>query len=292
MSDIALIELVSEDDHIVVSSPYGEELEGIYLGTDPDGMYSTAFTTRTVSGAFEVGGRSAGQEIPVRELTLPFEIVDTGDGVDANLSRFRKMWRLGRQIRWRYTAPDSDARSLWVELSEEIKIVSKYDRGVSDYVHVVVSAIALQPMYEGVEESVSWSNPSSGSHTGTLPISNPTDQKLFLEWSIDPATAVAFPDFSFGNEDYYDRPVNADSERMIVTPKLTKKLSVMADPQYDTYVSEDLSNAAGLFNGVEPLYWVPPYTPATELPVAINGPAGATITCTMRRLWSSESGLE
>lgn len=292
MSDIAHIELVSEDDSIVVSSPDGGDYEGIYLADGPEGMYSTAFKTRVVSGAFEVGGRSAGHTIPVRELTLPFQIIDTGDGIDANVSRFLKMWQVGRDIQWRYTSELSGTRTLWVQLAEQVDLSSQFDRNVSDFVHATVSAIALQPMYEGDEESVSWSNPSAGSHTGSLIISNPTDQKLWLEWTLDPATAWAFPDFSFGNEEYYDRPVNADAERMIVTPVLTKKLSVMADPMYDTYVSEDLSNAAGLFNGVEPLYWVPPYTPATEVPVAVNGPSGATITCTMRRFWSAESGLE
>lgn len=291
MSDNARIELVSDDDRIVVHSPDGGDYEGIYLGTSPDGIYSTAFKTRTVSGAFEVGGRSAGHTIPVRELILPFELVDQGDGIDAVVSRFRKMFRLGRDIRWEYTSSDGEMRSLWIQLAEEINVTSTFDRGVDDYVHAVVSAIALQPMYEGVEESVSWSNPAAGSNTGSVTISNPTDQKLWLEWSIDPATMWAFPDHSFGQEDHYDRAPGADAERMIVTPVLTQKLSVMADLAYDTYVSEDLSNASGLFNGVEPLYWVPPYTPPTVVPVACNGPLGATITCTMRRLWSSESGL-
>ena len=54
---------------------------------------------------------------------------------------------------------------------------------------------------------------------------------------------------------------------MIVTPALTKMLSVMSDPMMDTYVSADLSNAAGLFNGVEPIYAVPPYTETVLMPV-------------------------
>lgn len=293
MSSMALIELVSDDDHIVVHSDDKGDIEGIWLGTDPDGLYSTTFKTRTVSGAFEVGGRSAGHEIPVRELTLPFELVDDGDGIDQVVSRFNKMWRMGREIQFRYTSDLSGTRVLWVQLAEQVEYTTGdgYDRGLSDYVHAVVSAVALQPMYESAERSVSWSNPSSGSHIGSVVVSNPTDQYLWLEWSMDPATQWVFPDFSFGNEAYWDRPANADSDRMIVSPSLNARLSVMADPQYDTYVSEDGSNVSGLFNGVEPMYWVPPYTPNIELPVACNGPVDATITCTMRRFWSAESGL-
>jgi hypothetical protein len=70
----------------------------------------------------------------------------------------------------------------------------------------------------------------------------------------------------------------------------------MSDPFMDTYVNADLSNAAGNFNGVEPVYMVPPYTgteadPELE-PVICFGPAGATATLRQRRFWSAEAGLE
>ena len=83
---------------------------------------------------------------------------------------------------------------------------------------------------------------------------------------------------------------------MIATPGLTQRLSVMADPFMDTYVSADLSNAAGLFNGVEPLYAVPPYTGTEDdpvlVPVVCSGASGAQATLRQRRFWSAESGLE
>ena len=79
---------------------------------------------------------------------------------------------------------------------------------------------------------------------------------------------------------------------MIVTPELTQLLSVMSDPMMDTYVSADLSNAAGLFNGVEPIYSVPPYTEAVLMPVQCAGALGAKVTLRQRRFWSAESGLE
>lgn len=126
---------------------------------------------------------------------------------------------------------------------------------------------------------------------------NPTDQDLWLEWQFDPATYWRFPDFGFGQERKWGRAVGEDAARMIVTPALTQMLSVMSDPMMDTYVSADLSNAAGLFNGVEPIYAVPPYT-GTEisdpvmLPVICSGPSGATVTLRQRRFWSAESGLE
>jgi hypothetical protein len=144
--------------------------------------------------------------------------------------------------------------------------------------------------------SISIARVVTNPNTGYFDIWNPTDQDLWLEWELDPATSWQFPDFGFGQERKWGRTVGQDAARMIVTPALTQLLSVMSDPMMDTYVSADLSNAAGLFNGVEPIYAVPPYT-ATEanpvvVPVLCTGPCGAKATLRQRRYWSAESGLE
>lgn len=139
-------------------------------------------------------------------------------------------------------------------------------------------------------------NVTYAANTGWFDVWNPTDQPDWLEWTFDPAQKWQFPDFSFGQERKWGRPTAADAARMIVTPALTQMLSVMADPFMDTYVNADLSNAAGLFNGVEPIYMVPPYTGTEDspilVPVVCNGPKGAKATLRQRRFWSAESGLE
>jgi len=144
--------------------------------------------------------------------------------------------------------------------------------------------------------SISIARVVTNPNTGYFDVWNPTDQDLWLEWELDPATSWQFPDFAFGQERKWGRAVGQDAARMIVTPALTQLLSVMSDPMMDTYVSADLSNAAGLFNGVEPIYAVPPYT-GTEanpvvVPVVCTGPCGAKATLRQRRFWSAESGLE
>jgi hypothetical protein len=133
-------------------------------------------------------------------------------------------------------------------------------------------------------------------NTGWFEVWNPTDQLLWLEWTFDPAQQWQFPDWSFGQERRWGRSAGADATRMIVTAPVTSLLSVMSDPFMDTYVCADLSNFAGLMNGVEPIYAVPPYT-GTEanpmlMPVVCSGPAGAKVVLRQRRFWSAESGLE
>lgn len=366
---------------IVVSAPNDDYLEDdIVLDVDPDGMYDVAFKVRTQSGAFEPGGRSVGEEVPIRNPILPFWLTPE------SRPRFQKLWGTPyhlNKVKCTWDGP-SGPRFLYLKLAQEIKYTTEdgFDADIDGVYHAVVSANAYNPMYEGVETVASWVNTNNrftvtvNLVTGTFPLTyegqtatgipfdvtpaalktaieglstvgagnvtvtgtpanvstltpgqyevvftgagtlsstngflkvtpasigwfevwNPTDQDLWLEWEFDPAKSWQFPDFGFGQERRWNRPVGADAARMIVTPELTQMLSVMSDPFMDTYVSADLSNAAGLFNGVEPIYAVPPYT-GTEadpvlVPVVCNGPVGAKVTLRQRRFWSAESGLE
>jgi hypothetical protein len=381
---VATITLESSNgDSVVVSAPNDVYLvDDIILDTNPDGLYDTSFTVRTASGAFEKGGRIIGESVPIREMVLPFWLTPE------SRPRFQKLWGTPgnfNKVQWHYDGP-SGRRSLTLKLAKEIRYTTEdgFDATVDNVYHAVVSALAVNPMYESAEDVQEWSNGSNGGapsrtvnvvadggtftltfggHTtaaiaynaaagtvqtkltdqlgagtatvtgtaknyaitftaaGTLTasaanlwsgllhlgpksvtigysgtsayfeVSNPTDQELWLEWELDPGI-WSFPDFAFGQERKWGRTVGQDAARMIVTPLLTQLLSVMSDPMMDTYVSADLSNAAGLFNGVEPIYSVPPYTETVTLPVICHGPSGSKATLRQRRFWSAESGLE
>lgn len=381
-------------DTVVVSAPNDEYFsDEIVLDTDPQGVYDTGFTIRTQSGAFEPGGRIVGEQIPIRELVLPFWLVPE------SRPRFQRLWGTPgnfRKVRYTYDGP-SGPRKLILRLAKEITYTTEdgFDADIDKVYHAVVSALAVNPMFEGDEDVAEWVNPDDrftvavvaddgtlpftfGGHTtpelawnvapaalqsalealpsvgagkvtvtgtpataettgtylvvfavgtngvlsstaanlsgtgllgltksvtiryapntGWFEVWNPTDQPLWPEWTFDPAEKWHFPDFAFGKERKWGRPVGSDAERMIVTPQLTQMLSVMSDPFMDTYVNADLSNAAGLFNGVEPVYMVPPYTGTeddpVDMPVVCYGPAGAKVTLRQRRFWSAESGLE
>lgn len=379
---VATITLESSNgDSVVVSAPNDDYLaDDIILDTDPKSIYDTGFTVRTISGAFQPGGRIVGESVPIREMTLPFWLTPE------SRPRFQKLWGTPGnfcKVRYHYDGP-SGRRSLTLRLSKEIQYTTEdgFDADIDKVYHAVVSALAVNPMFEGVEDVVEWSNPRNrftitvNLVTGAFPLTyegqtatgipfaatpaamksalealssvgagnvtvtgtpanvstltpgkyevvftgagtlssangfvkvtpasigwfevwNPTDQPLWLEWEFDPAIQWQFPDFGFGQERKWNRAVGVDAARMIVTPALTQLLSVMADPFMDTYLNADLSNAAGLFNGVEPIYPVPPYTGTEDdpilMPVVCNGPTGAKVTLRQRRFWSAESGLE
>lgn len=360
----------SNGDSVVISDSNDDYFDSdIILDTDPKGMYDVGFTVRTVSGAFEIGGRPVDEDIPIRQPILPFWLTP------ASRPRFQRLWGTPgnlQKVKCTWDGP-SGPRWLMLKLAKEISYTTEdgFDADIDKVYHAVVSANAYNPMYEAPEEVQSWTNPGGkfhvealapftltfggdttselehdadpatvqaalealpsvgagnvtvtgapmawqlafavpgtltwsvgtsggyGPNTGWFEVWNPTDQKMWLEWEFDPAQQWQFPDFGFGQERKWGRAVGADAARMIVTPELTQLLSVMVDPFMDTYVSADLSNAAGLFNGVEPIYAVPPYT-GTEadpilMPVICIGPAGAKATLRQRRFWSAESGLE
>jgi hypothetical protein len=467
---VATITLSSTNgDSVVVSAPNDTYLaDEIILDTEPKGLYDTGFTVRTQSGAFETGGRIVGDQVPIREMVLPFWLTK------ASRARFQKLWGSPgnfQKVTYTYDGA-SGPRSLTLKLSKQIEYQTEdgFDADIEDEYHAVVTAIAVNPMFEGPEDVQEWVNPddrfnvavvatggtytltfggqttndatvgivaTGGTYTltfggqtttalawnaapatvqtalqglssvgagnaivsgsassyfvifkvaGTLTGSgtsltgtshsltvtsgipynastatiqsaleslssvgagkvtvtgtssaylvvfavgtngvltgsatnltgtghkitidyapntawfdvwNPTDQPDWLEWTFDPAEQWKFPDFAFGQERKWGRTVGEDAARLIVTVPVTSLLSVMSDPFMDTYLTADLSNFAGLMNGVEPVYAVPPYTgteasPILE-PVICFGPAGATATLRQRRFWSAESGLE
>lgn len=310
---VATIELDGvNDDHIVLSDSdeaFGDE--GMELDVSPKGVFSTAFKTRTESGAFTLGGRIVGEEVPIREVTMGINLFDMGSGIEDTIERFRRLWAVPgtrqRKMSTRFTYSTDHSGSRWLDLrlAQELSFSPEKDWNLQGFARVVVSAIAVQPMYESDADVRSWANPSAGTHSGYIPAWNPTDQDLFFAWAFDPATEWRFGDpgsgstaggTSWDNEWYYKRSPGADALRWIITPSLTQTLYVNADPFKRTYRSADGSDASGLFGGVEPLYWLPPHT-GTEadpvmVPVQCNGPAGARATLKMRRLWSTEAGGE
>ncbi|CAM3744087.1 hypothetical protein ACXYTP_00140 [Tsukamurella ocularis] len=382
----AKIEIESSRGYAKLSDRNGDfGVEGLELDQSPTGMFSTEFTTRTVSGNFEVGGRVTGQTVPIRQMVLPINCYEMpGQSIEKTISNLRKLFGSPldrRKVKWTYTSELSGARWLIVQLASEIKLSPQRDWNIDGYARAVVTVLAEQPMYESAEDVQTWTNPNDrfivtlkngllggpqgnftlsyggqttgniavtataatvktavealssvgaghvtvtgaaggpwtfvftgvtgtltangagmtrgsvkaeGASIGYFTIENPTDQIQWNEWDFD-LGQWQFPDFSYGQERLWKRAAGADAARMIVTPPLTQRLSVMADPMMDPYVNEDLSTAAGDFNGVMPMYGVPPYTPETVVPIVCNAAAGAQAILTQRRLWSAESGME
>ncbi|MCH5645170.1 hypothetical protein [Gordonia sp. ABSL49_1] len=298
----ARISLVTEDESVLVSGGDRSEWEGIKLNEDPDGMFDTEVELKTIDVAGMPGGFDGGEETPVRTLTLPFNCYDMGDGIEATISRLRRLlWR--RTFEWHYETEYSGLRWLKCKRSKSIKVNPKRDWNIDNYALATVEAVALNPDYESEPHQVIATNPSAGENTVWVPAWNPTDRPAWPIWSIKPnggECQVSLPDFSFGNEQEIDQTGNWQpgdhADRMITLEPTEQFVSVMAHPMMDPYVASDLSNFDGQMGAVEPLYWIPEYTASEDdpvmLPVIIDGPAGAQVKLRLRRFWSAEMGGE
>lgn len=299
--DLATISVVTPERTLVVSGGDADDWVGIRLNQDPDGIFDTEVELKTINVPGMSGGFDGGEEVPVREMKLPFNVYATPDStIEEQVSALRKLfWR--RTFGWHYDTQQSGRRWLTAKRSKSVKVNPKRDWNLDGYASAVVEAVALNPDYESRPHEVTVTNPSAGEHTLWVPAWNPTDRRGWPIWAIKPnggPCTVSLPDFSFGNEQEIDptwQPGDHD-DRMIVMEGLTTMRSVMADPVMDPYVDADLSNADGQMGGVEPLYWMPEYTGAEDnpvmLPVIIDGPAGAQVKLRLRRFWSAEMGLE
>lgn len=298
--DLARISLVANGEKVVVSGGDRSEWEGIRLDQDPEGMFDTEVELKTIDVPGAPGGRDGGEEVPIREMVLPFNLYPYAGGtIEDTVSRLRKLlWK--KRFQWNYETQRSGLRWLTCRRSKSIKVNPKQDWNLDGYAKATVHAVALNPDYESKPHEVIATNPTAGENTLWLPAWNPTDRKAWPIWSFKPngTASFSFPDFGFGNEQEIDvtwTPGMHD-DRMIVMEDLTKLRHVMADPVMDPYIDADLSNADGQMGGIEPLYWMPEYTGTANdpimLPVIIDGPAGAQVKLRLRRFWSAEMGLE
>ncbi len=302
---IALIELKGKRDTLVVSGDDVALDEGIVLDVSPSGIFGTGFTTSLIEADGAIGGREGRTRIPVRQTVQAYNIHDEGQGVAAQVSRFRKLWGTDfnrNTVQWRYTSDYSNLRWLYQRLAREIEFSPEQDWELDGFARAVVTAHSLEPRYESRAHEVKTPAHSGGTATYWLPAWNPTDQPAWLEWFLKPGagpTGFQVADFSFGQEQQIDVGWVPDSHaaRAINIPAISTMWRVRSVRSGKVpYLAADGSNAAGQMGGVFTLYPMPPYTgrpgDPVLLPVTITGPAGAEVKLRMRRFWSAESGLE
>lgn len=300
---VALIELVGESDSLTISGDDVAIDEGIVLDESPTGIFGTGFTTKLIEPAGMIGGREGQVSVPVRQFVGAFDIWDEGDGVAAQVARFRKLWGTmyaRHWVRWEYTSELSGKRWCRMKLAREIEFTPEQDWEIDGVAHAVVTANAFEPRYESKPLELEITTSSDG-ETVWFPVWNPTDQESWPTWSLIPpvgGSSFTIPDFSFGQEQDVDRSWTAGmhAARTIAIPLISVPWNVMpVRSGMDPYVAADLSNAAGQMGGLFPLYSVPAYTGRKSVPVLLPvkaGRAGSTIRLSLRRFWSAESGLE
>lgn len=321
----ATVELFGVDGSHYVLAGDGAGDDGIYLGTDPQGLYDSPVTVTSKSGAFEIGGKPTKVTRRIREVMLPLGAYayTPDDWAEAD-SKIRKAFDYevdpwdpdATPTRLRVTTDESGSRDLFLLMTESP--VMDLSTDPHDYEHSLLPVVcaAHQPDWfePPVISPVHWLGETTPgelpgtSGEGTVWIENPTPLPMMHTWVISGQGTVALPDFSWTGPKYARVPGvdlasgKDDSERMLTLTPLTEADGGGAVVEVDRMkipirnkagANGEGSNIAGRMGGRRLLHKVPPYTPPTQLPVwATAAQPGLRVELIMKRLWPRPWGLE
>ncbi|MFC9761643.1 phage tail protein [Rhodococcus jostii] len=299
MDFTATVELEGVNGNWFTLSGPGMGEQGAYLGTEVDGFYDAPVKTIHNSHAFQTGSTYGGKRTLQRDLVFGIWITDdNGKSWEANDSEWRKAWSYDHEGKLWITT-DTSRRFLKVRLGEHPQVQMEHDPRLIGSQKVVMTAVANDPWWYEPDAVDEWIAPTDtsggGTVTGSVTVSNPTDVPIWLTWVIQAPGKPTLPDFSFG-DDRYER-AELDADREIVMPELPPGEHILVDTDEEAIngqVNSSLDTQVYLrMNGVTFCYPVPPYTPATVLPVAMSkAPAGVGIQVRAPRPWSRPWGLQ
>lgn len=276
----------------------GEGDMAAYLLTDVEGIYDAPVETIRNSHAFQIGSDFGGLRNLERVVVFGVFIDNSnGSSWQENDSEFRKLWSYTKDSKLWIETEDS-RRYLKVRLREQPEFKPRFDPNQTQMETVTLTLVAGDPWWydeEEVDEWVSTVDTSSGSTTtGTVTVSNPTDNPVWLKWMIQAPGKPTLPDFSFG-DDRFER-AQIDAARQIVMPLMQTNEHVRVDTDEQAIGGQCVSSTDSAYymrmGGVTFCYPLPAYTEPVELPVAMSrAPAGVGIQVRCERPFSRPFGL-
>ena len=254
--------------------------EGVWLAKGQvEGIYDAPIKSTWKTGAFQVGSTQKAIKRLHRDMELGFHISDSfNDSFEFNESLFRQIF-FYEADQWS-TSPKattievsteiSGTRKLDVLMYEQPDFAPPTDPLQQQYGNLVLKLRAGEPMwYE--DNVVDQFTSGATSASGTITVSNPTDQVMWHKWVLTPGIWT-LPDFEWVGDPGERIPGGDNASRMI----------------NDLIIILAQMGASKIFN-----YPIPPYTPEFELPVSYKGQVGgATVQLIQPRRWSRPYGLE
>lgn len=191
---------------------------GVYLGTDPKGLYDPPVKVVYEEPGNYPGSRYLSHRILRRDITFGVEILnDSHLGGEKWISRdseWRKAWSFDRDCLLHITTPESGARYLKIRLLESPEVSLYTDPNAATWNRVGMTCVAGDPFWYETEDvtyeaftktdtsfdpnPLPWPWPQHALPTETLFIEvdpsdgkgglNPTDQPIFPKWIVPGST--------------------------------------------------------------------------------------------------------
>lgn len=287
---ITAIRIVKGDQ---VFHVHGEDagLEGVWLAQGQvQGLYDPPVRTTWKTGAFQIGSTQRSHKFEHRDLVLGFHIKDTVTPWEFNDSEFRRLFDYESDP-WNPDYPAttievetelSGVRKIDVLMAEAPEFDSALDPQMQQHGNVIFKLRAGEPFwYE--DDYV-----STVSATGTITVSNPTDQIAFHKWVLTPGT-FTLPDYSWTGGPGERVPDGTRTVAGIVISSENGGAVIDLDRNELMFRDANDTNLLAQLAGKFFEYPLPPYTPQTSIPVTVSG---GTVQVRIPRRWSRPWGLE
>lgn len=299
--------------------PYSACQEGVFLAEGQvDNIYDAPVKTTWKTGAFQVGSTQKAVKRLHRDMVLGFHVKETTNTYEFNDSAFRRMFDYQIDPLDPAATPTTIAvqtnisgwRYIDVLLHEQPEFKADIDPIQDQYGNVILKLRAGRPNWRSTLSDPS--NPSTSTTvdpsllstfsstataaSGSVTVANPTDQVMYQKWIITPCQPT-LPDFQWVGVRNFRTPGGANGTRTVTMAPITvANGGAVVDLDGSNLMVRDANNtnilgqqAGNFFN-----YPIPPYTPATSLPVSYQGApsGGAMIQLVQPQNWSRPWGLE
>lgn len=244
--------------------------QGVWLDQAHTGLITdTPVETIWQSTVGQIGGTFRGLNFAPREISMPVMILDhKGESWQSIDSRWRRAWSYTDDSTITVEV-DGRARHLKARLKatpeQKLETTSGQAQGASI---MLMHLVAGDPLWHSDTVTEEWV--FNGVHwTGNVTVSNPTDVPMWLQWVVTGPASIILPDYSFETRDGY--PGVDQQTRRIVLPHLRYQWDALvdSDPTHEQLAVLGKPNFWMLLE--KPfLYPIPPRTPPTQLPVAVN----------------------
>lgn len=252
----------------IISGPSAGK-DGVWLKDEHVGLLDTPVSTIWSSSANQIGATFGAARFNARSITLPVDLLDSPtrkwQSVD---SRWRKAWsyRADSTIE---VISSSGTRRLRCRLESTPE--HKLGKGgqLMGTSSILMSLKAGDPLWYSEEETETWRF-NGVTWTGAVTVTNPTDMPMWLRWTLTGPASIILPDFSFETRPGW--PGYDHQAHRITMPfqPIGVDVAVDTDPMEEQVVAIQRPNWWAKMNGQFFTYPVPPWTPPTQIPVAVN----------------------
>lgn len=242
---------------------------GIWLMDEHVGLLDTPVETIWSSSAAQVGATFNALRFQAREVTLPVVILDSPSRPwQMADSLWRKAWSYTEDAQIEIIS-SSGRRVLNCRLSATPEFELGKGGQFKGSARMLMHLKAGDPMWYDEDVTDVWRFDGIR-WDGTVTVTNPTDQPMWLRWTLTGPASMILPDFSWETREGY--PGFEHQRRLITLPfqPYGVDVAVDTDPEVEQIVSLQRPAWGAKMNGQFFCYPVPPWTTETELPVFVN----------------------